>query len=231
VQRKRFFWVLSLLLFCGWMMGCSSPLRMTVLYDRAEGLKPGDRVFWKDQTIGTVEKIEVNSQGRYSVRLRIQQDFRRMLTDQSRFILQADPLHPRNRSVEMIRLAPGGEPLSDGDSIEGSSTISVLLEQGQNELESWSKLFQEGLERLEKEIDQLPERELFKDLERQMENWTRELERSGEEIRRYFRDEVLPQLEESMRELRRRFPEREEEKDLKALEKKLEQMKNLSRGA
>jgi hypothetical protein len=72
----------------------------------------------------------------------------------------------------------------------------------------------------------LPEKAWFKNLERQMENWTRVLEESGEEMHRSFREEVLPRLEESMLELEGRLQEMGE-KDIKDLKKKLEQMKNL----
>jgi ABC-type transporter Mla subunit MlaD len=226
MERKRFFLGLFLLVLWVLASGCASSLRMTVLYDQTRGLKPGDRVFCKGQNIGPVERIEVDPQGRYRVHLQIKQDFRNMVTEQSRFLIQGDPLSPGNRAVEMVQLAPGGRPLADGATVEGSSSISVLLEEGTRGLQSWSKLFQEVLEGWQKEVSQLPEKAWFKNLEQQMENWTRVLEESGEEMHRYFREEVLPRLEESMRELDRRLQELGE-KDIKDLEKKLEQMKNL----
>ncbi len=226
MERKRFFLGLVLLVFWVLVSGCASSLRLTVLYDQNRGLKPGDRVFCKGQDIGTVERIEVDPQGRFRVHLQIKQDFRNMATEESRFFIQGDPQSPGNRMVEMVQLAPGGRPLADGATVEGSSSISVLLEEGTRGLQAWSKLFQEVLEGWQEEISKLPEKDSFKDLEQQMENWNRVLEESGEEMHRYFRKEVLPRLEESMRELQRRLREMGEERDIKDLEKKLEQMKN-----
>jgi hypothetical protein len=227
MRKKRFFLGLFLLVFWLPVWGCAGGLRMTVLYDQPRGLKPGDRVFCKGQDIGAVERIEVDPQGRFRVHLRIKQDFRNLVTEQSRFFIQRDPHSPGNRAVEMVQLAPGGRPLADGATVEGSSSVSVLLEEGSRGLQAWSKIFQEALEGWQEEISKLPEKAWFKDLEQQMENWNRVLKESGEEMHRYFRKEILPQLEESLRELERHLKKMEKDEDIKYLEKKLEQMKKL----
>ena len=58
-----------------------------------------------------------------------------------------------------------------------------------------------------------------------MEDWTRDLERSREEVQRYFLEEVLPRLEKSIRDLRKRLEKQGEEKALESLEEKFERMK------
>ncbi|MDI6754227.1 MAG: hypothetical protein QME78_07510 [Thermodesulfobacteriota bacterium] len=81
------------------------------------------------------------------------------------------------------------------------------------------------LDRLEKEIRRFSEEEWRKDLERQLEGWSRELERSGDEVRRYFQQKIFPRLEQAVRDLLRRLKELGKEKDGKSLEEKLEQLK------
>ncbi len=203
--------------------GCASHPRLTVMYDRPEGLKPDDRVLWENQVIGSVGNLEASPNGKTSVPLYIKKDFRPLLTDQSRFLIEADPFKPGNQSVRMAQLSPEGNPLPDGAVVEGSTSFSLMMEEGSRELQGWSKFLQDAIDRLQKEIRRLSEKEWQEELERQLEGWTRELERSSEDARRYFQKEVLPQLEQAVRDLLRRL--KELEKDGQSLEEKLERLK------
>ena len=146
-----------------------------------------------------------------------------MLTDQSRFLIEADPFKPGNQSVRMVQLSPEGNPLPNGAVVEGSTSSSLMMEKGSRELQGWSKFLQEAIDRFQKEIRRFSEKEGQEELERQMDEWTRELERSSEELRRYFQKEVLPQLEQAVQDLLRRL--RELGKDGRSLEEKLKQLK------
>ena len=132
-----------------------------------------------------------------------------LLTDQSRFLIVPDPFKPGNQSVRMAQLSPKGNPLPDGAVVEGSTSFSLMMEQGSRELQGWSKFLHDVINRLQKEIRRLSEKEWQEELERQLERWTRELERSSEDVRRYFQKEVLPQIERAVRDLLRRLKELE----------------------
>ncbi len=224
-MKEKIFRLLLLLFIGTGVLSCASHPRLTVIYDRPAGLKPGDRVLWENQVIGSVGTLEVSPEGKTSVPLYIQKDFRPRITDQSRFLVEGDPLKPANRSVKMVQLFPGGNPLPDGAVVEGSTSFSIMMEKGSRELEGWAKFFQDTIDRLEKEIHRLSEKEWEKELERQLERWTRELERSSEDVRRYFQKEVLPQLEQAVHDLLRRLKELGKEKGVQSLEEKLERLK------
>jgi len=206
---------------------CSRELHLTVLYNDSGGLKPEDRVFWKEKPVGTVQAVEVTRNGRYAVRVRIKQDFRKVVTDQSRFLIQADPQRSGNRSVVLIHLTEGGTPLPDGAEVEGSSSISVWIEQSGRELQAWSERFQEEIERWRKELRQMPVQEWYEELEHRIEFWTNELEQTEEEVYRYFLKEVLPLLEEAVEELKRHLIQRGRREDIQPLERKLEKLKSI----
>lgn len=196
-----------------------------VLYDRPGNLKPGDRVIWENQFIGSVGEFQANPSGRTVVPLQVKPDFRQALTDQSRFLIQSDPERPGNQSIKMVLLASGGKPLPDGAAVEGSTTFSYLTEKGSRDVQAFPRLLQDGLDRLFKEVDRLSDREWQKELERQIDAWTRELQKSGEETRRYFQREVLPKLEKAIQDFLRRLKELGRELDGKPLEDKLEKLK------
>ena len=177
----------------------------------------------KIESSASVGTLEASPNGKTSVPLYIKKEFRPSLTDQSRFLIEADPVKPGNQSVGVAQLSPKGNPLPDGAVVEGSTSFSLMMEQGSRELQGWSKFLQDAIDRLQKEIRRLSEKEWQEELERQLEGWTRELERSSEDVRRYFQKEVLPQLEQAVRDLLRRL--KELEKDGQSLEEKLERLK------
>jgi hypothetical protein len=206
-------------------LSCSASHRVVVVYDQADGLKSGDRVYWENQVIGQVGTLEKNPKGGTDVPLEIKKDFSHMVTDQSRFLIQTDPVRAGHQAVEMVQLAPRGQPLPNGAVVEGSTSFSFMVEKGSREIQGWSGLFQDTMDRLKKEMNRLSEQGWQKELERQMEEWNRELERSGQEVRRYFKKEILPQLEEAVQDLLRRLKELERGKEGHPLERELDHLK------
>jgi hypothetical protein len=226
-MQRNHLWVLSLLFLCGLVLACLGNLRLTVLYNQADELKAGDRVIWQEQTIGEVQNVEADATGRVAAQLQIKGDFREKVTDKSRFLIQTDPQHYRQKHVEMVNLAEGGNPLPNGAEVKGSTYLSLQVERGSRGLAAWSQLLRQELERWQKELHQLPEEEWYKELERQMDYWLNEMGQAGVETRRYFRQEVLPRLQEAVRELEKRLKELGKENEAEILNIKLEELKQL----
>jgi hypothetical protein len=226
MQRNRL-WFLCLLFLCGLVPACLGNLRLTVLYDQTDELKAGDRVIWQEQTIGVVQNVEAGATGRVAAHIQIKGDFRSKVTDESRFLIQADPQHYWQKHIEMINLVEGGKVLPNGAEVEGSTYLSLQVERGSRGLAAWSQLLLQELERWQKELNQLPEEEWYLELERQMDYWLSEIGQAGVETRRYFREEVLPRLEEAVRELEKRLKELGKKNEAEILNIKLEKLKEL----
>ena len=90
-MRKLLSWSLQKFLFCGALLACAGSLQFTVFYDRDEGLKQDDPVLWDQRRIGKVHSVKQSPQGRIAVGLRIGRNFRDKVTDESRFLIKADP--------------------------------------------------------------------------------------------------------------------------------------------
>ena len=226
-MRSAAFTVLRILFLCGLLWACGGGFHLTVLYDDAYGLQPDARVMWRGQTIGRVESLAPADTGRQAVQLRIKKDYREKVTDKSRFFIQDEFRKQQATYIEMVNLAGEGNPLPDGSHVEGSTYLSLQLERGKRQLETWSELLHDELERWEKELSQLPESEWYRELERQIDYWLAELERAGAETRQYFKEEVLPKLEEAVRELRRRLRKLGREKEVEVLHIKLEKLQRM----
>jgi hypothetical protein len=224
-MRGTRLWLFGLILLIPLLPGCSRELQVTVLYDYVGELRPGDRVSWEGKTIGTIQSVEVTAEGRYSVHVSVGQDFRQIVTDQSRFHIQADPLQRGRKSVVLVILKEGGKPLPNDATVEGSPSFSLLLEQSRRELEVWFKRFHEEIETWKKELFQAPVQEWHEELDHQIDYWADTLERSGKEMRRYFTEEVLPFLDEAVEDLKRHLQKQGREKDIEPLEEKLKNLK------
>jgi hypothetical protein len=226
-MRKLLYWSLQTFIVCGVLLACVGSIQFTVFYDRNEGLKQEDPVLWNQQEIGKVHSVKQNPQGRLAVGLKIGRDFREKVTEESRFLIQADPQNYWQKHIEMVNLAEGGNPLSNGAEIEGSTYLSLQLERGSRGLAAWLPLLLQELERWQKELNQLPEEEWYRELERQLDYWLSEIGQAGVETRRYFKEEVLPRLEEAVRELEKRLQELGKKNEAEILNIKLEELKQL----
>ena len=226
-MRKLLYWSLQTFIVCGVLLACVGSIQFTVFYDRNEGLKQEDPVLWNQQEIGKVHSVKQNPQGRLAVGLKIGRDFREKVTEESRFLIQTDPQNYWQKHIEMVNLAEGGILLSNGAKIEGSTYLSLQLERGSRGLAAWLPLLLQELERWQKELNQLPEEEWYRELERQLDYWLSEIGQAGVETRRYFKEEVLPRLEAAVRELEKRLKELGKKNEAEILNIKLEELKQL----
>jgi hypothetical protein len=226
-MRNKFFCILSFVLLCGLVAGCASGLHITVLYDRTEGLKKNDPVLWNEQKIGKVQTVKQNAQDRTSVHLQIRKDFSDKVTDESRFVIQANPHRQGKSLVKMVNLSEKGNPLHTGTAVEGSTYLSLQVEKTERGLEALGDQFERALERWEEELSQLSVREWYEELESEMDYWLNRLGQAGIETREYFKEEVLPRLEEALRELRKRLRQLGKDKEIETLEVKLDTLKRI----
>lgn len=208
------------------LVSCSNDLGVTILYDAPASLKPDDPVRWKDQQIGSVSSVSVNKQGRVAVAVNIQPAFRDKVTEQCRFVLRQKGLQAGRQNIELICMAEGGTPLPNGAEVEGLTTWGLLLEQGRQGLRAWSERMKNDLQRWEQALKQLPLEAWARELEQRMTYWARELEQAGEETQRFFKQEVLPALEEALKALKRQLPAQERDK-VEKLERQLDELKRI----
>ena len=226
-MRNNRFSILPLIFVYVLAAACVGSLQLTVLYDRTEGLKQNDPVLWNEQKIGKVQSVKQNGPDRASVQLQIRKDFSDKVTDESRFLIQADPRRRGDSFVRMVNLSEKGNPLPTGTAVEGSTYLSLQLERTAKGLEAWREQLERELERWEKELSQLPERESYKELEREMDYWLNKMGQAGVDTREYFREEMLPRLEEALRELKKRLRLLGKEKEVETLEVKLDKLKSI----
>lgn len=192
-------------------LACSSALDLTVRFPEVSGLREGAPVLWKESTIGQVREVRYTREGRFEVRVRVEEAFRAAVTDRTRFVVAG--AEPGAKALELVELQAGGTPLADGAVVEGASRYEVLGESVRREV----RRFFQGLQ-------DLPESESVKSLREEIERFAEDLGRAGKEARERIKKQVLPEFERRLEELRRRLREGGREGELDPIERRLREL-------
>jgi hypothetical protein len=220
VGRKSI-WIFAIILISVLVLACSARPRVLILYDNPQGLKPGDRVIFDNQVIGSVGDFDANPKGEATVPLFINKPYRSKVTDKSRFLIEPDPLKNGSQSVRMVQLSPGGNPLPDEAVVVGSTPLSPNTEK---ENGGFTRALQDILESLGKQISGLPIEQWRKELERELDLLKQQIEKGTEEGRRRFLKEILPQIRQAVEDLLRQLRKLGKEDEGKTVERKLDQL-------
>lgn len=196
------------------LVACTSPLHFTVLFDQVFGLLPRDPVVWQTNPIGRVTDVQYTPAGRFEVKVEVDDAYRAAVTDRSRFVIEARP-DGEGKLLEMLRVGEGGEPISTGAVLQGTTQAQVLAE-----------TFQDQAQSLLENLRQLP-KDWSRVLGEEMDRLTEELRQAGEEARRRLHEEVVPRLQRQLEELRKWLRQQGREDEMKPLERKFEKLKEV----
>lgn len=208
--------------------GCEAEnLNLTIKFDHINGLKANDGVIFEENQIGRVDNVTYTKEGDYLVDVVIYKTYMNEATEYARFFIVSNPKNSEQRVVEMIQILEGGQPLQNKSVLEGSSQSSAIIERlGKDltkEMDSIRKEFNEFSEELKK----IPDSQAYKKLEDELDNLYDQMKQSGEEVNETIKKEILPRLEEELENLKKRFHEKGQGDELKPLEIKIEEIKNI----
>jgi len=175
-------------------------LNFNIRFDEIEGLKAGDGIFFKGNTVGEVDSVIYTEEGDFLVRVAIQSDFADAATRDSHFYITDDPQIDGKKAIEIIQENAGGEVLRDGETVTGSKKPSIfneLLNRLQEEAYRYQGQFDNDVEKLKDSV-----RRDSQELERRMENTLDELSREfsqfAEDLEQVPDSLQLKELEETL---------------------------------
>jgi paraquat-inducible protein B len=172
-------------------------LRLIAQFTEISGLASGDRILFRNQYIGDVERIEQTPEGHYLVELDIDSDHKKHLTVYSIFYIDNDPDRPNRKAVITEQKKPGGILLTDNSTVAGLDHPPYL----RNMLEDLKSMTEELATGLAEKLDRATE-----SYEEKSTELARQLEKSLAEI-----DRKLQELEEEVR----TAPDSDQARDLK----------------
>ena len=209
-------------------LGCEAVnLNLTIKFDHIDGLKANDGVIFEKNQIGRVDNVTYTKEGDYLVDVMIYKTYMNAATEHARFFIVSDPQNSKQRVVEMIQILKGGKPLQNNSVLEGSSKSSAFIERLGNDLTKGMESFRKEFNEFSEELKKIPDSEAYKKLEDELNNLYDQMKQSGKEVNETIQKEILPRLEEELENLKKRFHEKGQEDELKPLEIKMEEIKNI----
>jgi hypothetical protein len=223
---KGFIGLLIIGLLMGMMViGCRSDhIGISVSFDALNGLQREDRVLFENNPAGTIEDFEYRPDGTYMTDLKIDKGFAAALTENSQFRMIDDPGRSGHKAVEIVLTQPGGKRLQDGASVKGVSTGGPLW---RNELEAGLNFLKDQLDRLARDIQQIPESEAYRRIKESLAGLADEIGRSEEEARRKLKQKWLPKIEKDLEALKKRLQEFGREDEARPLENELDRIRKI----
>ena len=95
--------------------------------------------------------VQYMESGFFIVRVIIKKEFEKAVTEHARFFIVTDPQDRSRKTVEMVLIAKGGEPLEQESTVAGSSRPSALLDKiwkGLDDIETQWKEFSNSVCRM-----------------------------------------------------------------------------------
>jgi len=209
-------------------LGCEAEnLNLFIRFDHIDGLKSNDGVIFETNRIGRVDNVTYTKEGDYLVEVMIYKAYTNAATEHARFFIVSDPQNSEQSVVEMIQILKGGKPLQNNSVLEGSIKSSAIIERLGKDLKKRMESFRKEFNEFSEELKKIPDSEAYKRLEDELADFYDQMKQSGKEVRETIQKEILPRLEKELENLKKRFHEKGREDELKPLEIKMEEIKNI----
>ncbi len=199
-------------------------LNLKIRFDDIQGLQADNRVIFESNHVGQVTRVFYAKEGHYLVDLIIKEDFANAATENSRFYIINDPQAAGRKAIEVMLLRKGGTPLADGSMVEGSTRPSAVYQKMLEDFDKQAGKLGQQLQQFFEDLKKLPESDEVKQLQRDLEEMGREMEKSGKATRHKIQNEVVPMIKEELERLKKRLENFGREKEVEPLEEQLEKL-------
>lgn len=235
------------------LTGClQEDLDLQIRFNENPGLSADDPVVFEGNRIGFVRKVSYTQTGDYLIFITVESEFKNAATVDSEFHIVPDPKIPEKMNLRVEQATPGGNVLEDGAVVQGadrrsfldrfigdiSTNLQAKLDKLKKEFNKESEQIESGvestlnnisihLEKLNRQISDLPNRETVKALAAMLSQLRNELIASEKAIRTKIQTELIPQIEQEIDHLKRRLAPLDRDEDIEILETELEKIKKI----
>ena len=200
------------------LLGGCTDFSVSIRFEQVDGLKQEDPVIFKPERIGRVKSVTYTREADFLVAVKIQEGFSHALTEDTQFYIGVSPLDPESKAVLVEQTVPGGKKLEAGAVVQGS-TPNFLFPAAQALEKTFSKML-EDFEKFQKS-DQ------FKKMKERLSDLQTQIESSSKEMQERIRRDVLPRIEQTLKELIESLEKNGREDEAKELEKKFGQLQEI----
>jgi paraquat-inducible protein B len=199
-------------------------LNLKIRFDDTQGLQADNRVIFESNHVGQVTRVFYAKEGHYLVDLIIKEDFANAATENSLFYIVNDPQAAGRKAIEIMQLRKGGTPLADGSMVEGSTRSAAGYQKMLEDFDKQAGKIGRQLQQFFEDLKKLPESDEVKQLQRDLEELGREMEKAGKATRDKIQNEVVPLIKEELERLKKRLENFGREREVEPLEKQLEKL-------
>lgn len=199
-------------------------LNLKIRFDDIQGLQADNRVLFESNHIGQVTRVFYAKEGHYLVDLVLKEDFANAATEHSQFYIVNDPQIAGRKAIEVMLLRKGGTPLADGSMVEGATRSAAVYQKMLQDFENQAGNIGQQLQQFFEDLKKLPESDEVKQLQRDLEELGREMEKAGEATRAKIQNEVVPMIKEELEHLKKRLENFGREREVEPLEEELEKL-------
>ena len=224
MTRKTIMWFFFIIMLSACL---SRDIQINLTFDRLSGLAKDDRVIFEDNAMGGVQAVAYNPDGSYTVHADIDKGFAHAVTQYSNFSIVPDPQRSDHKALLVVLSKQGGTPLESGSTVAGVPAENDLFSQLQKDLASGFAFFKKQVERFERDVQQYPESEEYKNLKKSLEDLAAEIERKEKETREKIKREWLPRIQRELDELRQKLKPYGREKELEPLEEEVDRIRRI----
>jgi elongation factor P hydroxylase len=193
-----------------------------IRFDDINGLREGDKVFFKESAIGDVEDVEYTDKGIFLVSVSIKEQYASTATDVCEFYVDEEPPKSDQKIIRVVQLGEGGNQLKEGAVVDGNTKYSVFYSQFAFRLGQRINILESGINEFLRELKGLSENKQIKVIERQLDKITGDLSNMSIEMKNTLEQEVMPFLKKKIEELRKSLKKAGEEEKLHSIDQKIQ---------
>ncbi|MCF8146418.1 MAG: hypothetical protein K9N21_21130 [Deltaproteobacteria bacterium] len=220
--------ILILLAVLSLNLGCfSGDLHLKIRFDQINGLKTGERILFEENAIGEVTDVFYEKEGTYLVGVEIHSDFKNAVTGNSQFFIIKDPFTPDSKAIEMVTVKGEGSALEDGAVVQGSTSLSVLLDRMGGDIEKTINDLKKRFKNFSDDLKEIPENEDVKRLQKDLDQLLDKMKRSGTEFRDKVQKDLAPRLQEEIDKLKERLRGLGREEEVEPLQTRMDEIRKI----
>ena len=210
--------------------GClfDNSLNFQVLFDDVYGLRPGSQVVFGDdqRVIGQVTEVATQRNGQKSVKIKIDPEFKSLVRTGAIFVEDAQDQKTAYITVYVLEKDQNNPVIASDTTVKGTSRAEYMIARG---ADIFGKFVQNLVNRSNQflaEIERFVKSNDFQNLMTTLKDQIGQLDQYSQKQLQYFEKEILPKLEQKIREAIEALKQSDQSDEAERLRRELQEMKD-----
>lgn len=204
------------------LTGCfEQDLEFNIRYQEVNGLTEGAALIHGDEVVGSVDEINYTRQGDFEVQVTIAEPHTNLATDTVLFVVTEDPNAENDRVIKLITDDNRGEPLKNGQTIEGSTALSGIAQEFQNQISSTLFSFAEGLDRSLAKLKEQNVDEHLSGLQNELDELINEAKTLSDSANEKLEHDIVPKIRQHIEQLKEELNNLGKDQSIDEIEQKI----------